>query len=199
MQLARYLAAALADGRPGAVLGHVVEGRVELGEPHWVHARQVTCPGRAPAGMTSCTLRTLTQGALLAGPLEQEIGSRLVPCGRDPVGWKWVPSALFRYDLTDAPASYTRLMRWSFRRPRIVQRTCLDSGETWTIESSLAHVGSRGSPMTGTRQPLRTSIRGASNDFIADTYAELDQLNEMIGATRTCPKYGSEHFKDRRL
>lgn len=44
---------------------------------------------------------------------------------------------------------------------------------------------------------LRTGIRGETNDFVADTHANLDQLNETIRETRTCPKCGSEHFKDR--
>jgi hypothetical protein len=89
-------------------------------------------------------------------------------------------------------------MRWSFRRPRVVQRTCLDCGETWTLEPGLAHLGSRASRAIGTRQALRTTVRGQSNDFVADAYAQLDQLNETVRETRTCPKCGSEHFKDRR-
>ena len=79
-----------------------------------------------------------------------------------------------------------------------MQRTCLDCGEVWTLEPGLAHLGTRGSRFGGTRQALRTSIRGESNDFIADAYANLDQLNETIRETRTCPKCSSEHFKDRR-
>ena len=79
----------------------------------------------------------------------------------------------------------------------MVQRTCLDCGETWIPEPGLAHLAARGSRI-GTRQALRTTIRGQSNDFIADTFAQLDQLNETIRETRTCPKCGSEHFKDRR-
>jgi hypothetical protein len=78
----------------------------------------------------------------------------------------------------------------------MVQRTCLDCGETWTLEPGLAHLGRRGSRATGTLRARRTSIRGESNDFIADTYAELDQLNETIRESRTCPKCGGEHFKD---
>jgi hypothetical protein len=80
----------------------------------------------------------------------------------------------------------------------MVQRTCLDCGETWTLEPGLARLGTRRSRFTGTRQALRTSIRGTSNDFIADSYAALDQANETIRETRTCPRCGSEHFNDQR-
>jgi hypothetical protein len=80
----------------------------------------------------------------------------------------------------------------------MVRRTCLDCGETWTLEPGLARLAARGSRI-GTRQALRTTIRGTSNDFVADTYAQLDQLNETIRETRTCPKCGSEHFNGRRV
>ena len=80
----------------------------------------------------------------------------------------------------------------------MVQRTCLDCGQTWTLEPGLARLASRGSRI-GTRQALRTTIRGESNDFVADTFAQLDQLNETIRETRTCTKCGSERFKDQRV
>ena len=101
--------------------------------------------------------------------------------------------------ISSARLRMLNFMRWFFGRSRMVHRTCLDCGETWTLEASLAHLGSRGSRATGTRRALRTTIRGASNDFIADTYAELDQVNEAIRETRTCPKCGGNHYKDRRV
>jgi hypothetical protein len=81
----------------------------------------------------------------------------------------------------------------------MVRRTCLDCGETWTLEPSLAHLGSRGWRYTSARQAGLTNIRGRTSDFAADTYAEMDQLSEEIEETRTCPKCKGEHFKDRRV
>lgn len=87
-------------------------------------------------------------------------------------------------------------MRWFFQRSGTVQRTCLDCGETWTLEAGLAHLA-RKSRFTTTLRANRSTIRGQPTDYVADAYAQLDQDLEWIRETRTCPKCASEHFKDR--
>jgi hypothetical protein len=81
----------------------------------------------------------------------------------------------------------------------MVQRTCLDCGETWTLEAGLAHLhagrprglGARaGSTQAGGRVDWRA---------LADSAAELDQEAETIRQLRTCPKCGGDHYKDRRF
>jgi ribosomal protein S27AE len=86
----------------------------------------------------------------------------------------------------------------------MVQRTCLDCGEAWTLTASLAHLRPRrsrraagrfgASPWAG-NPTYRASGQGAG--YAADASADLDQQLEMIREARTCPKCSSEHYQDR--
>jgi predicted nucleic-acid-binding Zn-ribbon protein len=90
-------------------------------------------------------------------------------------------------------------MLWSFGRKRMVQRTCLDCGETRTLEASLARL--RAGRPHGYGAGLRGGPVGqaiAEQQFAAAT-AGLDQELETIRQVRTCPKCGSERYKDRRF
>lgn len=90
-------------------------------------------------------------------------------------------------------------MAWPWRRTRQVERTCLDCGETWMLDASAARLKMRGpTRYSATSQAMRSGIRGGLGDYAAQAYAELDQQSELIRETRTCPKCGSGHFKDRR-
>jgi len=89
----------------------------------------------------------------------------------------------------------------------MVQRMCQECGETWTLEAAVAHLGTRGlrgfsltrrARRSTVRGVLGSTVRGLPADYLADTYAELDHQSEMITQTRTCPKCGSMHFKDKR-
>jgi len=90
-------------------------------------------------------------------------------------------------------------MPWSFGRKRMVQRTCLDCGETWTLEASLAHL--RAERPHGYGAGLRGGPVGQSlaEQQAAESEAELDQELETIRQVRTCPKCGSERYQDRRI
>lgn len=80
----------------------------------------------------------------------------------------------------------------------MVQRTCLDCGEAWTLPASLAHLRprrSRGAGPWAGNPTYRTSGQGAG--YAAEASANLDQQLEMIREARTCPKCSSEHYQDR--
>lgn len=88
-------------------------------------------------------------------------------------------------------------MRWFPRRSRTVQRTCLDCGETWTLEASLARM--HASRHTG----FAVGARGQTGQEIAweraaEASSGFDQELETVRQLRTCPKCGGDHYKDRR-
>lgn len=90
-------------------------------------------------------------------------------------------------------------MRWFFGRSRMVQRTCLDCGETWTLEASEAHVHTgrpRGFGGAGGRGPGGPRVDWQA---LAESSALIDQQVETIRQLRTCPKCGGDHYKDRRV
>jgi predicted nucleic-acid-binding Zn-ribbon protein len=81
----------------------------------------------------------------------------------------------------------------------MVQRTCLNCGETWTLEASLAHLRARrphGYTASFRGDPAGQMI---TEQAVAEAEAGLDQELETIRQARTCPKCGSERYKDRRL
>jgi hypothetical protein len=87
----------------------------------------------------------------------------------------------------------------------MVQRTCLDCGETWTLEASLASM--RPGPPRGFGGRIGASFGGpiganetriVSREQVAEASAGLDQELETIRQLRTCPKCGGDHYKDRR-
>lgn len=87
-------------------------------------------------------------------------------------------------------------MRWFSQRSGTVQRTCLDCGETRTLDAGLARLARR-SRFTGTLRANRSTVRGQGSDYVRDAYAQLDQELEWIREARTCPKCSGERFKDR--
>ena len=90
-------------------------------------------------------------------------------------------------------------MQWPARRSRTVLRTCMDCGETWTLDAGAVRLGMGGRRGFGLpRGAIRSSIRGLPTDALAAAYAELEQQNEAIAESRTCPKCGSVHFRDQR-
>jgi predicted nucleic-acid-binding Zn-ribbon protein len=90
-------------------------------------------------------------------------------------------------------------MPWSFGRKRMVHRRCLDCGETWTLEASLARL--RAGRPHGYAAGLRGGPLGQAiaERQVAEAEAGLDQELETIRQARTCPKCGSERYKDRRI
>ena len=87
----------------------------------------------------------------------------------------------------------------------MVQRTCLNCGETWTLEASLARMrtgpprgfgGRIGAGFGGTIGANET--RSVSREQVAEASADLDQERETIRQLRTCPKCGGDRYKDRR-
>jgi len=82
-------------------------------------------------------------------------------------------------------------------RSRVVQRTCRDCGETWTLEASLAHM--HASHHTGFGIGGRESAgQQIAWDRASEASASFDQELETLRQLRTCPKCGSDHYKDRR-
>jgi hypothetical protein len=81
----------------------------------------------------------------------------------------------------------------------MVQRTCLDCGETWTLEASLARLRARRPHgyAAGLRGGLGSQV--VAEQQVAEAEAGLDQELETIRQVRTCPKCGSERYKDRRI
>jgi hypothetical protein len=90
-------------------------------------------------------------------------------------------------------------MRWFFGRSRMVQRTCLACGETWTLEASEAHMHARGLPHGGYGKSLGVASQQVVRERVAESAAELDQEAETIRQLRTCPKCGGDRYKDRRV
>ena len=97
-------------------------------------------------------------------------------------------------------------MRWSLLGSKTVQRTCLDCGESWMLEKSLADLragrprGSGGGLLTGLivgRSHLAIG-RELAEQQVAEAGTALDQELEMVRQLRTCPKCGSDHYKDTR-
>jgi hypothetical protein len=97
-------------------------------------------------------------------------------------------------------------MRWSLLGSKTVRRTCLDCGESWMLEKSLANLragrprGFGGSLLTGLsvgRGNLAIS-RELAGQQVAEAGTALDQLLETVRQLRTCPKCGSDHYKDTR-
>jgi predicted nucleic-acid-binding Zn-ribbon protein len=80
----------------------------------------------------------------------------------------------------------------------MVQRTCLECGETWTLEASLAHL--RAGRARGFAGGLRGDLaQTIAEQQVVEAQAGLDQELETIRQVRTCPKCGSERYKDRRI
>ena len=87
-------------------------------------------------------------------------------------------------------------MLWSLGRKRMVQRTCLDCGETWTLEASLARLRARrprGYPAGFRSFPVGTAgLQGGrasqamAEQQVAEAQAGLDQELETIRQARTC-------------
>jgi hypothetical protein len=107
-----------------------------------------------------------------------------------------------RYESYAAMLPYARVMRSFLPGSRMVRRTCLDCGESWTLERSLAHL--RPGRPRGFGGGLLT-IRGYSQlgeglaeQQAAGASAGLDAELETVRQLRTCPKCGSDHFKDAR-
>jgi predicted nucleic-acid-binding Zn-ribbon protein len=89
-------------------------------------------------------------------------------------------------------------MRWPFRRARMVQRTCLDCGESWLLDARLAHLKAHVSRGFAA-DPL--SLRGGPGSLEAYRSAgtgleDIDQQLEVVRQLSTCPKCGSENYKD---
>ncbi|HTZ92452.1 MAG TPA: hypothetical protein VMB74_08665 [Streptosporangiaceae bacterium] len=86
-----------------------------------------------------------------------------------------------------------------FGRKRLIQRTCLDCGETWTLEAGLARLRARRAH--GYAAGLRVGQVGQAlaGQEALDAEAGLDQDLETIRQVRTCPTCGSERYKDRRI
>jgi hypothetical protein len=83
-------------------------------------------------------------------------------------------------------------MRWLARRSGMVQRTCLECGETWTLEAGVARLKVR------TRGRLPVQGAGGRLDVTPNlSRDQLDQQLETVREARTCPKCGSEHYQDR--
>jgi hypothetical protein len=91
-------------------------------------------------------------------------------------------------------------MRWFFGRSRMVQRTCLACGETWTLGAGEAHMRVQARP----RSSYGYSPRGVAAQYVfrepvGASAAERDQEVETIRQLRTCPNCGGDHYKDRRF
>ncbi len=103
-------------------------------------------------------------------------------------------------------------MPWSFGRKRMVRRTCLDCGETWTLQANLARlrparphghvggyaVGGYGVGGYGATPAYLRYDRLNVEQELTVAEAGFDQELETIRQARTCPKCGSERYKDRR-
>ncbi len=86
----------------------------------------------------------------------------------------------------------------------MVRRTCLDCGETRTLEAGLAHLRARpprgrsarflGGPLVG-----RYGVQQQAEQLAAEAEAGLEQELETVRQARTCPKCGGERYKDQRI
>jgi len=80
----------------------------------------------------------------------------------------------------------------------MVQRVCLTCGETWLIDARLAHLKAHVS-RDFAADPI--SLRGLPGSAEAYRSAgtgleDVDQQLEVVRELRTCPKCGSENYKD---
>jgi len=89
-----------------------------------------------------------------------------------------------------------KLMPWFFGRSRMVQRTCLACGETWTLEASEAHMHAALPRFIGAG---RTIGAQSVSRQLGEESARADQEAETVRQLRTCPKCGGDHYKDRRV
>lgn len=90
-------------------------------------------------------------------------------------------------------------MPWFSRRPRMLQRTCLDCGETWTLEASVSHLKAKRPRLFAEDRPgLGYRGGGEADEQLAEGLAELDHEFEAISEANECPKCGSNHYRDRR-
>jgi Zn finger protein HypA/HybF involved in hydrogenase expression len=83
-------------------------------------------------------------------------------------------------------------------RPRKITRTCLDCGESWTLDASLAHMHASRRRGPGISLAVGAAGRDVAMDMAAESGEQFDQELETERQLRTCPKCGSDHFKDRR-
>jgi hypothetical protein len=89
-------------------------------------------------------------------------------------------------------------MRWSFRRPRAVQRTCLDCGEKWTLEASVSHLKThRPAGFAEDRPGLGYRGGGQAEEQLEEGLTEIDHQFEMISEANECPKCGSNRYRQR--
>ena len=92
-------------------------------------------------------------------------------------------------------------MPWFSGGKRLVKRTCLDCGESWTLGADLAHAragrGWLGGP--GLRPGFGQGGLAAAEQEAAAAEAELEQEQETVRQARTCPKCGSQLYKDQRI
>jgi len=89
-------------------------------------------------------------------------------------------------------------MKWSLRRPRTVQRTCLDCGERWTLDSGVAHLRTR-RPRGFAEDRPGLGYRGGEQEAeqLEAGLTDLDHQFEMISEANECPKCGSSRHRDR--
>jgi hypothetical protein len=84
----------------------------------------------------------------------------------------------------------------------MVQRTCLDCGESWTFERSLAHLRAgrlRGfGPGLPAGWPNLAIGQEIGEQQMAEAGAGMDQDLETVRRLRTCSKCGSDHYNDTR-
>jgi ribosomal protein S27AE len=86
----------------------------------------------------------------------------------------------------------------------MVQRTCLNCGQTWVIDRREEHlgVGVTGFHGVAIGTPGAGNVLDEPADVIHMAEAQekdLDQQLEVVRELRTCPKCGSENYKDRPL
>jgi hypothetical protein len=99
-------------------------------------------------------------------------------------------------------------MGWHLRRGRLVERTCLDCGETWTLKPNQARgkrsgIGRRGfssgTVMMSHGNPIAMGRSGMDQQMAelhrrdADADHDLDVDRQLL----SCPKCGSDRHTDR--
>lgn len=100
-------------------------------------------------------------------------------------------------------------MEWPFRRGRVVERTCLECGATWTLKAALAHRKSPGPRQRGfSAADLRYAERNVMSNAATEQLmaqarhnaAEADKDIELLRQLRTCPKCGtSDRYTEMRV
>ena len=111
------------------------------------------------------------------------------------------PGSFHRYQKYAEIWSHTRFMRWSLLGSKMVRRTCLDCGESWTLDRSLAHLKGRPrnfGPGLPAGWPNLAIGQEVGEQQMADAGAGLDQHLETVRQLRTCSKCGSDNYKDTR-